>query len=140
MVVSHGGALFGSVSISHAFSSEPSLQSLSPLQKRPRSMQLPSPQAKKFSWQMGSSVYKRGLTFLSLVLRAQFFTAAFQLQVCFSMSKARPAGHLIAWRPEAVHWMTSLHLSSPVSRRNHSPAPLSSQSCLSNSSSSSMSD
>lgn len=32
--------------------------------------------------------------------------------------------------------MTSRHLSSPVSNRNHSPAPLSEQSCLSNSSSS----
>jgi len=28
------------------FSSEPSLQSLAPLQKRPRSIQLPSPQAR----------------------------------------------------------------------------------------------
>merc|ERR1719264_786214 len=54
MEVSHGGALFGSVSISHAFSSEPSLQSLSPLQKSPRSMQFPSPQANCPSWHSGS--------------------------------------------------------------------------------------
>lgn len=38
---------------------------------------------------------------------------------------------------DAVHWMTSLHFSAPVSNLNHSPAPLSSQSCRSNSSSSS---
>lgn len=31
----------------HEFSSEPSAQSFSPLQKSPRSIQLPSPQAKK---------------------------------------------------------------------------------------------
>ena len=37
---------------------------------------------------------------------------------------------------DAVHWMTSRHLSLPVSKRNHSPAPLSEQSCLSSSSSS----
>lgn len=61
---SHGGARFGSLSISkktrivifyvlkirlnvpHEFSSDPSVQSFSPLQKRPRSIQVPSPQAK----------------------------------------------------------------------------------------------
>merc|ERR1711899_198668 len=136
MVVSQGGALLGSVSISHAFSSEPSLQSFSPLQKRTRSMQLPSPQAKKPSWHNGSSVKSRGFTFFSLVLESQFPTEAFQSQVCFSMSKAKPAGQRIACRPDAVHWMTSRHLSLPVSKRNHSPAPLSWQSCLSSSSSS----
>ena len=82
-----------------AFSSEPSLQSFFPLQKRPLPIQLPSPHAKKFSWQMGSSVKRRGLTFLSLVFSSQFLTEAFQLHVCFSMSKARPAGHLMACRP-----------------------------------------
>merc|ERR1712223_1933736 len=34
MVVSHGGARLGSESMSQAFSSEPSLQSFSPLQKK----------------------------------------------------------------------------------------------------------
>jgi hypothetical protein len=81
------------------FSSEPSLQSLLPLQKRPRSMQLPSPQASWFSWQMGSSVTSSGFTFFSRDLRSQFLTEAFQLQVCSSMSKARPAGQRMACRP-----------------------------------------
>ena len=125
IVVSHGGARLGSDSISEerkknlismfywptfkknflpqAFSSEPSLQSFSPLQKRPLSIQFPSPQAKKFSWQMGSSVRSNGLTFLSLVFMSQFLTEAFQLQVCFSMSNARPAGHLMACRPCKRH-------------------------------------
>lgn len=136
MVVSQGGALLGSVSMSQEFSSEPSLQSFSPLQKRPLSIQLPSPQARLFSWQMGSSVKRRGLTFFSLVFRSQFLTDHFQSQVCLPISKYRPAGQRMAWRPEAVHWMTSRHLVSPDSSLNHSPAPLSSQSCLSSSSSS----
>ena len=82
-----------------AFSSEPSLQSFSLLQKRPLSIQFPSPHARKFSWHKGSSVYNKGLTFFSLVLDSQFLTERFQSQVCFSMSKAKPAGHRIAWRP-----------------------------------------
>ena len=80
-------------------SSEPSLQSFSPLQKRTRSMQLPSPQAKKPSWHNGSSVKSRGFTFFSLVLASQFLTESFQSQVCFSMSKAKPAGQRMACRP-----------------------------------------
>ena len=99
ILVSQGGARLGSVSTSQAFSSEPSLQSLSPLQKRPRAIQLPSPQAKLFSGHSGSSVKSRGLTFFSLVLLSQFLTDAFQSQVCFSMSKAKPAGQRIACRP-----------------------------------------
>lgn len=83
----------------HEFSSDPSPQSFSPLQKRPRSMQFPSPQARKPSWQSGSSVMSRGLIFRSLFLDLQFLTAPFQSQVCFSMSKNNPAGHRIAWRP-----------------------------------------
>lgn len=87
------------------FSSEPSAQSFSPLQKSPRSIQLPSPQAKKPSWHNGSSVYNSGFTLRSLFLSLQFFTASFQSQVCFSMSKKRPAGHRIAWRP-FYWWIT----------------------------------
>merc|ERR1712027_49917 len=139
MLVSQGGALLGSESISHAFSSDLSLQSCSPLQKRPRSMQLPSPQARKFSWQIGSSVTSRGLIFLSRVFMSQFLTASLQLQVCFSMSKAKPAGHRMACRPEAVHWMTPRHLVSSLSNRNHSPASLSSHKSFWNSSESSSS-
>uniref|UniRef100_A0A8D8RH77 Uncharacterized protein n=1 Tax=Cacopsylla melanoneura TaxID=428564 RepID=A0A8D8RH77_9HEMI len=93
---SQAGALLGSFSLSQVFSSEPSVQSFSPLQNKPRSIQAPSPQAKKPSWQRGSSVYRRGLTFLSLFFSLQFLTAPFQSQVCFSMSKYKPAGHLMA--------------------------------------------
>lgn len=81
------------------FSSEPSVQSRSPLQKSPRSMQLPSPQAKKPSWHKGSSVYSSGFTLRSLFFSLQFLTESFQSHVCFSMSKNRPAGHRIACRP-----------------------------------------
>lgn len=123
----------------HEFSSEPSAQSFSPLQKSPRSMQFPSPHAKNPSWQSGSSVTNSGFTLRSLLLSLQFLTASFQSHVCFSMSKKRPAGQRIAWRPcaqriarmaliwnliffiislqplglrkltEVVHWMTSRH-------------------------------
>lgn len=81
------------------FSSDPSPQSFSPLQKRPRSIQLPSPQAKNPSWHRGSSVYSSGFTLRSLFFNLQFFTASFQSQVCFSMSKNRPAGQRIACKP-----------------------------------------
>lgn len=81
------------------FSSDPSLQSFSPLQKSPRSIQFPSPHARKPSWQSGSSVIKSGLTFLSLLFNLQFLTAFFQSHVCFSISKYKPAGQRIAWRP-----------------------------------------
>lgn len=83
----------------HEFSSEPSVQSFSPLQKRPRSIQLPSPQARKPSWHSGSSVISSGFTLRSLFLNLQFFTASFQSHVCFSMSKYSPAGQRIACRP-----------------------------------------
>merc|ERR1711899_276807 len=137
MLLSHAGARLGSVSISQAFSSDPSLQSLTPLQKSPLSIQFPSPQASQFSCgQRGSSVTNKGFTFFSLVFLSQFFTAHFQSQVCFSRSKARPGGHLMAWRPAAVHWMTSLQLSLPSLSLNSSPALLSAQSFLSVSSSS----
>lgn len=69
------------------FSSDPSVQSFSPLQNRPRSIQLPSPQARKPSWQSGSSVMSNGLTLRSLFFSLQFLTASFQSQVCFSISK-----------------------------------------------------
>merc|ERR1719397_705333 len=138
IVLSHFGARFGSDSISQAFSSEPSLQSLTPLQKRPRSMQLPSPQASQFSCgHSGSSVTNSGFTFFSLVSLSQFFTAHFQSQVCFSRSKASPGGHRIACRPAAGHWMTSLQASLPAFRRKSSPELLSSQSFFSCESSSS---
>lgn len=128
---SHGGARFGSLSIStffcihfglnnrswenvenmeksanlpHEFSSEPSVQSFSPLQNKPRSMQFPSPHAKNPSWHNGSSVTKSGFTFRSLFLSLQFLTASFQSQVCFSMSKYKPAGQRIAWRPCKKSW------------------------------------
>lgn len=127
------------------FSSDPSVQSFSPLQKSPRSMQLPSPQAKNPSWHSGSSVTSSGLTLRSLFLSLQFFTASFQSHVCFSMSKYRPAGHRMACRPwdlgfrifayqfkacqkltEVVHWMTSRQASpSLATNLNHSPASLS---------------
>lgn len=114
-------------------------------------MQFPSPQAKKPSWHNGSSVYKSGLTLRSLLFILQFLTASFQSHVCFSMSKYRPAGQRIAWRPwehtgngrvyfmnsnvslvlwltDEVHWITSRQLSpSPATNRNHSPASLSLQ-------------
>jgi hypothetical protein len=48
------------------------------------------------TWQMGSSVLSSGFTFFSLDLASQLRTAAFQSQVCFSMSKASPAGQRIA--------------------------------------------
>lgn len=102
------------------------LQSFSPLQNSPLSTQFPSPQAKNPSWQSGSSVISRGFIFLSLFFNLQFFTASFQSQVCFSMSKYRPAGQRMACRPEVVHWITSRQLSlSPDTKRNHSPASLS---------------
>lgn len=138
----------------HEFSSDPSAQSFSPLQKSPRSTQLPSPQAKKPSWQRGSSVTSRGFTLRSLFLSLQFLTASFQSQVCFSMSKKRPAGHRMACRPysndcyrnfviaeccpltEEVHWMTSRHESpSLATNRNHSAASLSLHSSFSKDSS-----
>lgn len=81
------------------FSSDPSVQSFSPLQNRPRSIQFPSPQAKDPSAHKGSSVTKSGLTLRSLFLNLQFFTASFQSQVCFSISKYKPAGQRIACRP-----------------------------------------
>lgn len=71
----------------HEFSSDPSAQSFSPLQKRPRSIQFESPHAKKLSWQRGSSVTSSGFTLRSLFLSLQFLTASFQSQVCFSISK-----------------------------------------------------
>merc|ERR1712241_1635223 len=49
-VLSHGGALFGSVSASQTFSSEPSLHSFTPLQNRPLAMQEPSPQASSLAF------------------------------------------------------------------------------------------
>ena len=85
--------------IPQAFSSDPSLQSLFPSQKRPLSMQMESPHASFPISQRGSSVLSRGWTFLSLVSLSQFFTAHFQSQVCFSRSKARPGGHRMACRP-----------------------------------------
>ena len=91
------GMLF--VYLPQEFSSEPSLQSFSPLQNKPRSIQAPSPQARKPSWQSGSSVINKGFTLRSLFLLLQFLTASFQSQVCFSISKYKPAGHLMAWRP-----------------------------------------
>jgi len=39
------------------------------------------------------------LIFFSLVLASQFLTDAFQSQVCFSMSKDKPAGQRMACRP-----------------------------------------
>lgn len=69
------------------FSSDPSEQSFSPLQKSPRSTHWPSPHAKFPSSQRGSSVMSRGFTLRSLFFNLQFFTAPFQSQVCFSMSK-----------------------------------------------------
>lgn len=69
------------------FSSDPSAQSFSPLQKSPRSIQLLSPHAKKPSWHSGSSVISNGFTLRSLFLSLQFFTESFQSHVCFSMSK-----------------------------------------------------
>lgn len=71
----------------HEFSSEPSAQSFSPLQKRPRSTQLPSPHAKNPSWHNGSSVTRSGFTLRSLFFSLQFLTASFQSHVCFSISK-----------------------------------------------------
>merc|ERR1712055_324256 len=128
MFLSQSGARFGSFSISQAFSSEPSLQSLLPSQKRPLSMQIESPHASLPISQRGSSVLSRGWTFLSLVSLSQFFTAHFQSHVCFSRSKARPGGHRMACRPAAVHWMTSLQESDPDFSLNSSPELLSSQS------------
>lgn len=81
------------------FSSEPSGQSFSPLQNRPRSTHMLSPQAKNPSWHSGSSVQSSGFTLRSLLFRWQFLTASFQSHVCFSMSKYRPAGQRIACRP-----------------------------------------
>merc|ERR1711962_1007970 len=126
MSLSHGGAALGSLSTSQAFSSEPSVQSFLPSQKRSLFIQIESPQASLFTSQRGSSVLNRGFTFFSLVSLSQFLTAHFQSQVCFSRSKARPGGHLIACKPAAVHWMTSLQLSSPELSLNSSPALLSS--------------
>ena len=116
-VLSHLGALLGSVSASrtsslsselqnhstflpHTFSSEPSAQSGIPLQKRVFWMQVASPQANSLAWlHTGSSVTSRGLTFFSRVSLSQFFTAHFQSHVCFSRSKASPGGHLMACKP-----------------------------------------
>merc|ERR1719471_1807562 len=91
------GALFGSVAASQTFSSDPSAQSVSPLQKRFLGIQVASPQASSLGpSQRGVSVTKRGFTFFSLVSLSQFFTAHFQSQVCFSRSNASPGGHLMA--------------------------------------------
>lgn len=81
------------------FSSDPSAQSFSPLQNSPLSTQIPSPQAKDPSGQMGSLVKSNGLTLRSLFFSLQFFTASFQSHVCFSMSKYNPAGQRIACKP-----------------------------------------
>lgn len=138
----------------HEFSSEPSAQSFSPLQKSPRSMQFPSPQARNPSWQSGSSVTNSGFTLRSLFLSLQFLTASFQSQVCLSISKKRPAGQRIACRPcslrvekmaliwnltfvitcmqllglriltEVVHWMTSRQ-ESPSLATNRNHSPAS---------------
>lgn len=92
------------------FSSEPSVQSFSPLQKSPLSIQALSPQAKYPSWHKGSSVKSRGFTLRSLFLILQFLTASFQSQVCLSMSKYKPAGQRMAWRPctrRNTFWMVS---------------------------------
>lgn len=88
------------VNLPQLFSSEPSAQSLSPLQNSPRSIQLPSPHANlPASVQNGSSVYNNGFTLRSLFFNLQFLTASFQSHVCFSMSKKRPAGQRIACKP-----------------------------------------
>lgn len=47
----------------------------------------------------GSLVDVSGLTFLSLVVLAQFFTSSLQLQACSSKSKARLGGHTKLSRP-----------------------------------------
>ena len=83
----------------HAFSSEPSVQSFFPSQKRSLLIQMESPHASLLFSQRGSSVLSRGFTFFSLVSLSQFFTAHFQSHVCFSRSKARPGGHRMACRP-----------------------------------------
>merc|ERR1712051_1142737 len=49
-VLSQGGALLGSVSLSQTFSSEPSLHSFTPLQNNPLAMQEPSPQASSLAF------------------------------------------------------------------------------------------
>lgn len=51
------------------------------------------------TWHNGSSVNNKGLTLRSLFFSLQFLTAAFQSQVCFSMSKYKPAGQRIACNP-----------------------------------------
>ena len=96
---SHNGARLGSDSREQEFSSEPSLQSATPLQKTSLSKQVPSWHANWPSWHRGSSVLKMGFNLRSCSLRSQFFTAAFQSQVCFSMSKAKPAGQRMACKP-----------------------------------------
>lgn len=75
------------INLPQTFSSEPSGQSFSPLQKRPRSIQVLSPHASEPSWQSGSSVYKSGFAFRSLFFNLQLCTASFQSQVCLSISK-----------------------------------------------------
>ena len=66
----------------------------------------------------------------------QFFLMIFWQQIPDFFSHRAIVNPETSRLTEAVHWMTSRHLSSPVSSRNHSPAPLSKQSCLSSSSSS----
>ena len=88
-----------SVNLPQEFSSDPSVQSGTPLQKRLRSIHVPSWQANMPSWQRGSSVDRIGLNLRTFSLMRQFFTCSFQSQVCFSISKARPAGQRIACKP-----------------------------------------
>uniref|UniRef100_A0A8D8RL64 Uncharacterized protein n=1 Tax=Cacopsylla melanoneura TaxID=428564 RepID=A0A8D8RL64_9HEMI len=59
---------------------------------------------------------------------SQLVTLAFQSQVCFSMSKARPDGQLICFKPDRVHLTTSLQPPSMVSLKYSSPG-LPSHSC-----------
>ena len=101
---SHTGARLGSDSKEQEFSSEPSLQSGTPLQKASLSRQVPSWQANWPSWHRGSSVLRIGFNLRSCSFCSQFLTADFQSHVCFSMSKAKPAGQRMACKPLRDHW------------------------------------
>ena len=118
---SQSGALFGSWSTVQAFSSDPSEQSRLSSQNNFLSIHSPLPHCNWPSGQTGSSVFKLGRTRLGFDNLSQFSTLAFQSQVCLSISKAKPAGHLTAARrmvpakPALSHLTTSLQSPSVVS-------------------------
>lgn len=103
-----GGNVVIKENLPQVVSSDPSLQSFSPLQNKPLSIHWVSPHANSPSEHTGLSVNSMGLILRSLFFSLQFFTASLQSQVCFSMSKYKPAGQRMACRPCNKHFKVNI--------------------------------